>query len=351
MLLSAELLSNVSVMKTIRSSVRYSWSLKRPSLLWLSATGLLLLLVSGCSSEDAKSKLKSQTRPDNPEATPSSLPLNSTPTKLKLVVDAPESLRVKQGDLIVKGQVLVDRSAARQQILARRQKVQQEVALLTATENIPIAPTDSSAVAAQVQQARERVRFADAAIKDYLAKSPYTDVARQTLPLPQEEKQLAQLQLAKSTAEAQLEQAIAQLNSLQSTQQARQRVQADASFKQKRLLNELKTIETQLQALQDIQSPHDAIVQKVDWQKQDKKGTTVELALAVHSVAAPISPLPNSSSDPLLSVPGSTPALPTDGQSFPNIPTNPANPLLPSTSSAPQTTVPGQPIPPTLQNP
>ncbi|WP_299493774.1 hypothetical protein [Acaryochloris sp. IP29b_bin.137] len=265
---------------------------------------------------------------------------------MKLIVDSPQSLRVKQGDLIVKGQILVDRSAARQQILARRQKVQQEAVLLAATEDIPVAPLNSTAAEAQVKQAREQVRRADAAIQEFLANSPYTDIARQTLPLPDEEKQLAQLQLAKSNAQVQLQQAIAQLNSLNSTQA--QQGQTDSSTKKKRLLNELKTIESQLLALQDIQSPHDAIVEKIEWQKKDKNGMTVELALAVHSLSDPLPPLPSTSNDPLLSVPGSTPALPTGGQPFPNIPPNPTNPLAPSTSTAPQSTAPVQ-IPTTSQ--
>lgn len=300
------------------------------------------MVVSGCSSQNSTSKLKSKTQPNNPEAVNSPLPLASTPTKLKLNLDSPESLQVKQGDLIVKGQILVDRSAARQQISARRLKVQQEAALLTTTEDIQIVPTNTAAAAAQVKQARERVRLAEAAIQDYLAKSPYTDVARQTLPLPEEEKQLAQLRSAKSTAQAQLEQAIAQLNSVQSAQQAQQQVQAGSSGKKKQLLNELKTIDSQLQSLQDILSPHDAIVQKVEWQKKGKDGITVELALAVHSLSDPISPLPSTPKDPLLSTPSDIPALPTGPQPFPNRPVNPTNLPVPSSATAPQTTTPIQ---------
>ncbi|WP_261891159.1 hypothetical protein [Acaryochloris marina] len=278
-------------------------------------SSVLLILISGCSSDSSKSKSKAQT--EDPAAASSPAPLNSTPTKLKLTVASPESLRVKQGDLIVKGQILVDRTAARQNIMARRQKVQQEVALLTATEQIPTAPTNTNAAEVQVQQARERVRLADAAIQDYLAKSPYTDLARQTLPLPTEEKQLAQLQFAKTSAQAQLEQAIAQRKSLQASQQARQQGQAVASSKKIQLLNELKTIEAQLQSFQDILSPHDAIVQKVDWQKKGKNGTTVELALAVHSLSDPIPSLSNGTNNPLLSVPSPAPA---SGQPFPSLP-------------------------------
>ncbi|WP_262562122.1 hypothetical protein [Acaryochloris sp. CCMEE 5410] len=116
--------------------------------------------------------------------------------KIKLTVASPESLRVKQGDLIVKGKFWsIGLQPAK--ILCSSSEVQQEVALLTATEQIPTAPTNTNAAEVQVQQARERVRLADAAIQDYLSKSPYTDLARQTLPLPTEEKQLAQLQFAK----------------------------------------------------------------------------------------------------------------------------------------------------------
>lgn len=304
-------------MITHQNFCKKKYLLKRNCLNFLSLSSVLLVLISGCSSDSPKSKSKPQA--EDPAAS-SPVPLNSTPTKLKLTVASPESLRVKQGDLIVKGQILVDRTAARQNIMARRQKVQQEVALLTATEQIPTAPpANTNAAEAQVQQARERLRLADVAIQDYLAKSPYTDLARQTLPLPTEEKQLAQLQFAKTSAQAQLEQAITQRNSLQVSQQARQQGQAVASSKKTQLLNELKTIEAQLQAFQDILSPHDAIVQKVDWQKKGKNGTTVELALAVHSLADPIPSLPNgtNNSNPLLSIPSPAPA---SGQPFPSLP-------------------------------
>ena len=308
-------------MITHQTLCKKNHSLKCNCLKFLSVSSVLLILISGCSSDSSKSKSKAQT--EDPAAASSPAPLNSTPTKLKLTVASPESLRVKQGDLIVKGQILVDRTAARQNIMARRQKVQQEVALLTATEQIPTAPTNTNAAEVQVQQARERVRLADAAIQDYLAKSPYTDLARQTLPLPTEEKQLAQLQFAKTSAQAQLEQAIAQRKSLQASQQARQQGQAVASSKKTQLLNELKTIEAQLQSFQDILSPHDAIVQKVDWQKKGKNGTTVELALAVHSLSDPIPSLPNGTNNPLLSVPSPAPA---SRQPFPSLP----EPLAPT---------------------
>ena len=294
----------------------------------ISLCSLLLIWASGCTSQNSTPG-KSKSQAGTPKAVNSPESLNSTATQLKLIVDYPETLRVKKGDLIVKGQILVDRSAARQQIAARRQKLQQEAALFATTEEIQVSPADTTTMTAQVTQARERVRLAEAAIKDFLAKSPYTDAARQTLPLPHEEKQLAQLQLAKSTAQDQLEQAISQLNSVKSAQQARQQVQTDSSGKKKQLLNELQTIETQLQALQDILSPHDAIVTEIEWQKKGKQGTAVELSLAVHSSTDPALPLSSSPDDPLLSVPKNTPALPTGSQPFSNPPTNPAAPLLP----------------------
>lgn len=326
-------------MMTHQNLCKKNHPFKNNCLKFLSVSSVLLLLISGCSSDSSKSKSKAQA--EDPAAASSPAPLNTTPTKLKLTVASPESLRVKQGDLIVKGQILVDRTAARQNIMARRQKVQQEVALLTATEQISTAPTNFNAADVQVQQAQERVRLADAAMQDYLAKSPYTDLARQTLPLPTEEKQLAQLQFNKQSAQAQLDQALANRQSLQSSQQAQQQGQAVASSKRTQLLNELKTIEAQLQAFQDILSPHDAIVQKVDWQKKGKNGTTVELALAVHSLADPIPSLPNETNNPLLSVP--SPA-PSSGQPFPSLPT----PVVPAPQPSPA--VPGQ-IPTASQQP
>jgi|GEM_PF-3375706 len=307
-----------------------------------SASSILLILISGCDSPTSRSKLKPKTSPNDLEAVNSPGPLPSTSTKLKLTLDSPESLTVKQGDLIVKGQILVDRSAARQKIAARQLKLKQEAALLSVTADIPATSTTNAAATAaeDVKFARERVRSAESAIQDYLAKSPYTDAARRALPLPEEEKQLAQLQANKSQAQGQLEQAINRLNSMQTAQQSRQQIQTDSASRKNQLANELKTIEAQLKALQDILSPHDAVVQGIEWQEKGKNGTTVELALAVHSPPELVPPLPSTSSDPLLSVPNNTPALPSGSQPLPT-PVNPGNSPVPS-PLVPQTTIPPQ---------
>lgn len=297
---------------------------------FFSISSIFLIALSGCDSPKSSSKLKTNKQSSDLEAINSPSPLDTTPTKLKLVLDAPESLRVKQGDLIVKEQILVDRSAARQQIKARRLKIQQAVALLP-DQTIQIVPANKSALVAEVKQARERVRLAEAAIQDFLAKSPYTDFARQKLPLPAEEKRLAQLQLAKSNAQAQLVQVTNQLNALQSAQTARQQTQADSSSKKQQLLNELKTIDSQLQSLQDVLSPHDAIIQGIEWQKKGKNGTVVELDLAVHSFSDPIPSTSSTPNNPLLPSPNAAPALPTGPQSFPSpSPSSvPASPIVP----------------------
>lgn len=349
----SDLISEFPVaMKTILDLCKPWFKLSQSNRLRLfSASSILLILISGCDSQTSKSKFKSNTQPNDLEAVNSPVPLKSTSTKLKLTLDSPESLTVKQGDLIVKGQVLVDRSAARQKITARKLKLEQEAALLSVTADIPTtSTTDVAATAAdEVKLARERVRSAESTIQDYLAKSPYTDAARRTLPLPEEEKQLAQLQANKAQAQAQLDQAINRLNSAQSAQQSRQQIQTDSSSRKQQLSNELKTIEAQLKALQDILSPHDAIVQGIEWQEKGKNGTTVELALAVHSPSELAPPLSSTSNDPLLSIPNDTPALPTGSQPFPS-PANPANSPGPSPSSlAPQTTTPIQ-VPTTSSN-
>jgi hypothetical protein len=307
----------------------------------LSMSCALLVLMSACRFQP-KTKANSKTRVVDLEAVNSPVPSEAISTKLQLTLDSPESLRVQQGDLIVKGQILVDRSAVRQQLLNRRQKVQDEVALIAATGDIPATPANTAILREQVAQAREKLRLSEVALKDYLAKSPYTDFARQTLSLPEEEKQLARLQAVKASAKAQLDQAIAQLQTIQSVQNTRQQVQSDVVSKKQQLLQELKTIETQLEALQDILSPHDAIVQGIEWKEKGKNGYKAELALAVHSSSSPIPLLPSTTNDPLLSPPTNLPAVPPGLDPLPNTSTNPGNSQLPTSVPSLQAPTPPQ---------
>ena len=292
----------------------------------------MLAVASGCRTSDP---LTRKVTPKTQEAETVNNPsaLDSTLTKLTLTLDTPESLLIKQGDPIVKDQILVDRSAARQSLEVRRQKVQEQLVLFTGTIEVPIAPVNTEALVARVSQAKEQVRLQEAQLQKHYANSPYTEAARQELSLPAEEAKIRQLKGEIANAKAQLNQATTQLSSIQTVQRSRRQVETDSSNKKAQLTKELNTITTQLQSFQDILSPHDGIVQGIEWLKKGKEGYSVELALEVHSSPDSIPALSSSPNDPLLSPNPS--GLTTGTQPFPNAP--PVNPqqLNPQQSSTP----------------
>ena len=283
---------------------------------------IVLIGVWGCESQSPPIA----PRPPRPSLTPV---VTATPTpapplvKLSLALDQLEDLKVKQGDFVFKGQILVDRGSVYQKLRQERQLLQQQLTLLNSTVVLPPQLTNNKVEAAAVQQARERLQQAEAAIASFKQNSPYTDLALKQLPLPEEEARLAQLELERRQAQINLEQAIAQLDAAKTVKPSP--APQDPAVEKAKLEAQIAAIAEQLQEPELIQSPHTGTIKTLKTESQPTGQLKAELFFVIEA----------------------QPSLPQTG--VPTLPSSPQLPGLPSPPSSPQPQ--GLPtLPPPLPN-
>lgn len=216
----------------------------------------------------------------DPTITPSSPQPDTFPLKLTLTLGSLMDLKVKPGDQVVKGQVLADPTSTRQDLERQRDALQEKLVVLNAPPAKPVEAKDT-VFETQVQNARQRLQLAEVAIEKFYQDSPYTDYARETLALPEEELQLATLEAERDSAKAQLKQAEQQLQTAQSISSL---PSIPPVTDQNSLLKQLTAIDSQLKDLKTEVSPHHATVQAVDLVESKNaigKLFQVEVTLAV----------------------------------------------------------------------
>ncbi len=215
--------------------------------------------------------------------------------QISLQVQDPADLQVQVGDFVIKGQVLSDRQALRQDLERRRQELQIQLRTLTASAQPPrmsrtsqiLLEEERERAEAQVQQATQALKQAEAALADFLDQLPWTDYALENLPLPAEQLQLEALQANLSTAQANLQRAKEQ------QQQIATAVNTPPSGEPPthagaELEKQLAEIASQLEQLQPVVSPHAGTITDVQIAGQPPK-VQVKLTLEVESLALPLS--------------------------------------------------------------
>jgi hypothetical protein len=196
--------------------------------------------------------------------------------KLKLTLDDPADLKVKQGDRIQKGQILSDRTSTRKHLEQQRQAIRLKLEHLNASAG---AGSVSYAVEqAKVRQAQVRVQQAREAIAQFKTHSPWTEYALASLPLYKESMQVSQLVSKVQDAEAELGLAVAQL---QAAREKKPAVRQDTSLQQVLLMSQLKDVEARLDGVGVVRSPYDGIVKKLKWLGQNDQELLVEINVAV----------------------------------------------------------------------
>jgi hypothetical protein len=238
---------------------------------------LVVFLLVGCRS------IKSSSTPSpSPASTIEPVPMrtprnNLVPRelKLKLTLDAPTDLKMKQGDRVRKGQVISDRSSARKQLEQQRQAIRLKLAHLTPTS---IVPVNHAVEQAKVRQAQLRVQQAREAIAQFKANSPWTDYAWASLPLYKESVQVSQLETRAQDAEAELDLTVAQLRVSREKKLVGIGGQAN-SLQEVLLMSQLKEIEAKLDAVGVVRSPYDGTVKKIKWLGQINQELMVELTI------------------------------------------------------------------------
>jgi hypothetical protein len=199
--------------------------------------------------------------------------------KLKLTLDGPADLKVKQGDLIQKGQILSDRTSSRKQLEQKRQAIRLKLEHLNASAGAGSRPNSYAVEQARVHQAQVRVQQAREAIALFKAHSPWTDYAWASLPLYKESTQVSQLIIKVQDAETELGLVVAQLQAAREKNLVHVGGQ-DNSVQQALLMAQLKDVEAKLDGVGMVRSPYSGMIKKIKWIGQTNRELLVELTLA-----------------------------------------------------------------------
>jgi hypothetical protein len=244
----------------------------------------IAVLLTGCNSI---SPVPPSTPVPVAESTPAISPRkNQVPRelKLKLTLDDPADLKVKQGDRIQKGQILSDRTSARKPLEQQRQAIRLKLEHLNASAG---AGSVSFAVEqAKVRQAQVRVQQAKEVIALFKTNSPWTDYALASLPLYKESTQISQLTIKVQDAEAELWLAVAQLQDARENKQ-KKTIGQDTSGQQVLLMAQLKDVEARLDGVGVVRSPYNGTVKKIKWVGQVNQELTVELTISLENSPMP----------------------------------------------------------------
>jgi len=234
---------------------------------------VVLILLVGCTVKPQAST--SFTKPAAAvQASPVAQVDKSRTFKLKLTLDSPADLLVKQGDPVQKGQVISDRRAVRQQLENQRK------ALFVKLQppGSKVTTPSYGAEQAKIQAARIKVKQAQQAIQEFWHHSPYTEKAWRELPLTAERQALQTLQANRTEAQLGLQLAEGELLSAQAKAQHNDE-QADPVVQAQ--------VKAQIQELEDkiarlpVRSPNTGTVKKVKWLGQTDQTLQVEVTLAI----------------------------------------------------------------------
>jgi hypothetical protein len=241
--------------------------------------GLIAVFLSGCNSMSQVSPSSSVPLVD---PTPISRRTNLVPRelKLKLTLDDPADLKVKQGDRIQKGQILSDRTSARKQLEQKRQAIRLKLEHLKVSTGAGSSQVSYAVEQAKVRQAQVRVQQAKEAITQFKANSPWTDYAWASLPLYKESTQVSQLTIKVQAVEAELGLAVAQLQAARENQRQKAGGQ-DALVQQALLMTQWTDVEVRLDGVGVVRSPYGGTIKKVKWLGQTDQELQAELTLAI----------------------------------------------------------------------
>jgi hypothetical protein len=209
--------------------------------------------------------------------------------KLKLTLDDPADLKLKQGDRVRKGQVIGDRTSARKALEQQRQIIRLKLEHLKASTGASSRPVSYAVEQSKVRQAQVRVQQAREAIALFKTNFPWTDYALASLPLYKESTQVLQLVIKVQDAEAELGLAVAQLQAARENKQQKA-IGRDTSVQQSLLMSQLRDVDARLDGMGVVRtlgaqlSPYDGTIKKIKWMNQVNQELAVEITLTVHAL-------------------------------------------------------------------
>lgn len=311
--------------------------------------------------------------PMTPTPTQQTLPQTESPLsqartyRLELSLSDPSDLKVAEGEPVTKGQVIADRTRARQSLertLERLRLQRQRLELNRPADPVgnyaPLPPANFLAEAAKVQEAETAVALHQQAVETQqrkldlvktLTNLPEAVIEHEESKLRELERQGQQLQAAYTLAIAQLEaarnrraveeaqwsagRAQYELERVRSEQVAAQQAQ-EREYQTAQLALQIQDTEQQLQELAAIRAPISGVVRRIRWEGQRDTVLRVSLTLSLSGAGSP-TPTPTGPTSPQ----GDRPTNPTQspGSRPPLNPTNPAE--VPTPIPAPPIDSPG----------
>lgn len=287
---------------------------------------LVGLFLCSCTAQAQNSTSPSPTPTITP--TPAASPTPDTRTKrfiLELSLSAPEDLKVREGDVVVVGQVLSDRTRERQRLEAQKAQVLIQLDRLKQAPIKPLPPKAASEIAnlptpsfieEEAEIDRKQVILQQVE-QDWNRQQRKIDLLQgidpKELPpstLPHEQEKLRQRERDVKQAKAELELVRAKLDRAKENYQYRQydhslevskrsidierqqqeyqrqlqeyeQQERDRTFQLAQVNVQLQNLETQLTNLSIVKSAYNAKVQRVRWKGQNNQILTVELTLIV----------------------------------------------------------------------
>jgi len=259
---------------------------------------LTLMLLAGCSKSTVNissgaTEVASASQPmPTPTLTRIATKTNTPRTlKLKLTLDTPADLKVVQGQTVIKGQILSDRSSARERLATQRQVLLlrlEQLKQLKSSKSVTQGSTEVSYAEehAKIDQAKLEVEQAQNAIAQFLADSPWTDYAREQLNQRSEKEKLAELNNILQQKKASLNLAIAQLQAAKEKHREelyKKQPHKDTSLEQAQINTQLSSVETELARLGVVRSPYGGTIKKIKWVGQTDQELVAELTITVGS--------------------------------------------------------------------
>jgi biotin carboxyl carrier protein len=204
--------------------------------------------------------------------------------KLRVTLDTPADLKVKQGESVSQGQVISDRASVRKQLMGEQRSLLIQLGQLKERGVTSVRPMPSFAVEqAKIEAAKLKVNQAKWAIADFWVHLPYTQMAWNLLPLEAERGKLITLEAQLSQAQIEYKLTVAQLQAAREVNQLavyKDGRQQDASRQQEQVLAQLKEIEDKFARL-EVRSPYPGTIKKIKWLGQTNQELLVEATIAV----------------------------------------------------------------------
>jgi biotin carboxyl carrier protein len=230
-----------------------------------------------------------------PASAPNKLKESSQPKRHQITVNltSTDDLKVKEGQKIEKGDVISDRTEARQQLEARKKQltlaIQQLALPLNPVASLPLPNLDAEEVA--LKKAKFELNQATAALKNYPDFLPFRE---EWMNKPEKVEKLATLKQRQLEASIKVEAALARLSEAKTRYQQQQyqhsiQLVAQQTNLQKQqydmtsLMSQLQDVETKLSELVTVRSPYSGRVRKIRILGQNERMITAEVTLDIRN--------------------------------------------------------------------